>query len=164
MKVGLCDIHAVCEHTLHIDFWIPEPIFKKLGMYTVGSKPIWACFINPSLQSVCLYVYPLIIARQRFGKTLPLRRIHMQQMKNCWRNHFLCGPYRTKGKYVIGSSQNLLFFYSEGNAVHWQNGRWDASCKSRGCLGPKWLFPQFFQLILRILLVMNVTNKLYFFR
>jgi hypothetical protein len=27
-----------------------------------------AYFINPSLQSVCLYVYPLLVARQRLGK------------------------------------------------------------------------------------------------
>jgi hypothetical protein len=27
-----------------------------------------AYFINPSHKSVCLYVYPLIIARQRLGK------------------------------------------------------------------------------------------------
>jgi hypothetical protein len=29
-----------------------------------------AYFINPSHQSVCLYVYPLIVARQRLGKNV----------------------------------------------------------------------------------------------
>jgi hypothetical protein len=36
-------------------------------------------FINPSQQSVCLYVYPLIVARQRLGKTVTAGRIYTQQ-------------------------------------------------------------------------------------
>jgi hypothetical protein len=32
---------------------------KKLGVYIMAPEPIsMACFINPSRQSVCLYVYP----------------------------------------------------------------------------------------------------------
>jgi hypothetical protein len=39
----------------------------------MASEPISATyFINPSHQSVCLYVYPLIVARQRFGKHVPV--------------------------------------------------------------------------------------------
>jgi hypothetical protein len=42
-----------------INFWIPEPIFMKLGMYIMAPEPIsTAYYINPSHQSVCLYVYP----------------------------------------------------------------------------------------------------------
>jgi hypothetical protein len=38
-------------------------------MYTVAPKPIsTAFFINPSHQSVYLYVYSHIVARQRLGK------------------------------------------------------------------------------------------------
>jgi hypothetical protein len=38
-----------------INFRIPEPVFMKL----VAPEPISsAYFINPSRQSVCLYVYP----------------------------------------------------------------------------------------------------------
>jgi hypothetical protein len=34
---------------------MPEPIFKKLGMYIMAPDPISTpCFINPSHQSVCL--------------------------------------------------------------------------------------------------------------
>jgi hypothetical protein len=128
----------------HINFWIPELNFKKLNMYTAAPGPIWVCVINPSDQSVCLYVYPLIVATKRFGKTLPRQRMHMQQTKNCRRRRFLCGPYRIKGKYVINSFQNLSFFYSDGTAVLWQTGRLDASCRSWGYLGSKWLFHQFF--------------------
>jgi hypothetical protein len=46
---------------------VPEPIFMKFGM---APEPIsTACFINPSHQSVCLYVNPPIVVRQRLGKT-----------------------------------------------------------------------------------------------
>jgi hypothetical protein len=41
----------------------------KLGMYIMAPEPIsTAYFINPSHQSVCLFVYPLIVARQRPSK------------------------------------------------------------------------------------------------
>jgi hypothetical protein len=61
---------------------MPEPIFTKLGMYTTVNEPTsTAYFINPFHQSVCLYVYPPIVAkqhirknpivaRQRFGKNV----------------------------------------------------------------------------------------------
>jgi hypothetical protein len=46
-----------------------EPIFINLGMYIMAPKPIsTAYFINPSHQSMCLYVYPSMIVRQRLGK------------------------------------------------------------------------------------------------
>jgi hypothetical protein len=48
-----------------------EPIFMKLGMYIMAPEPIpTAYFINPSHQSVCLYVYPPIVAKQRLGKNV----------------------------------------------------------------------------------------------
>jgi hypothetical protein len=48
---------------------MPELIFMNLGMYIMTSEPIsMAYFINPSHHSVRLYVYPLIVARQRLGK------------------------------------------------------------------------------------------------
>jgi hypothetical protein len=48
---------------------MPDPIFMKLGMYIMTPGLISAAyFINPSHQSVCLYAYPLIVARQRLGK------------------------------------------------------------------------------------------------
>jgi hypothetical protein len=41
----------------------------KLGMYNMAPEPISAAYlINPSHQSVCLYLYPHIIIRQRLGK------------------------------------------------------------------------------------------------
>jgi hypothetical protein len=58
-----------------INFWTPEPIFIKFGMYVLALEPISAAhFINPSHQSPCLYVYPLIVARQVLGKHVPAAR------------------------------------------------------------------------------------------
>jgi hypothetical protein len=38
-------------------------------MYIMAPEPVsTAYYINPSHQSVCIYVYPLIVARQRLGK------------------------------------------------------------------------------------------------
>jgi hypothetical protein len=45
------------------------PVFMKLGMYIIAPEHIsTAYFINPSHQSVCLYVYPPIVARLQLGK------------------------------------------------------------------------------------------------
>jgi hypothetical protein len=55
---------SVCVYVPHIKFWMPELIFMKLGMYAMAPEPILtAYFINPAHQSVCLYVYPPIVAR-----------------------------------------------------------------------------------------------------
>jgi hypothetical protein len=66
-----CRLHVCgCESPL-INFWMREPIFMKLGMYIIAPEPIsTAYFINPSHQSVCLYVYPLIVAKQRLGRRI----------------------------------------------------------------------------------------------
>jgi hypothetical protein len=50
---------------------MPETIFMKLHMNIMASKPLsTAYFINPSHQSVCLYVYATLVARQRLGKNV----------------------------------------------------------------------------------------------
>jgi hypothetical protein len=50
---------------------MPQPIFKKLGVYIMAPEPIsTAYFINPSLQSLCQYMYPHIVARQQLGKNI----------------------------------------------------------------------------------------------
>jgi hypothetical protein len=41
---------------------MPEPISAKLGMYIMVPEPISTAYsINPSNQSVCLYVYPRLL-------------------------------------------------------------------------------------------------------
>jgi hypothetical protein len=44
--------------------WMPELIFMKISMCIMAPEHISAAyFINPSHQSVCLHVYPAIVAR-----------------------------------------------------------------------------------------------------
>jgi hypothetical protein len=48
-----------------------ESIFMELTMYIMATEPISAAyFINLSHQSVYLYVYPPIVARQWLGKNV----------------------------------------------------------------------------------------------
>jgi hypothetical protein len=47
----------------------------KLGMYIMATEPISTAYlINPSHQSVCLYVHPppRIVAKQRLGRNIPV--------------------------------------------------------------------------------------------
>jgi hypothetical protein len=45
----------------------------KLGTYITAPEPISTPYLkNPSHQSVCLYVYPSIVARQRLCKNPPV--------------------------------------------------------------------------------------------
>jgi hypothetical protein len=54
-----------------ISFQMRAPVFMKLGMHITAPEPIsTAYFINPSHQSVCLYVYPHTVARQQLGKNV----------------------------------------------------------------------------------------------
>lgn len=60
-KVGSCDLHPVCvlvpPPPPPINFKMAEPIFIKLYMYFMATEPISVVYcINPSTQSVCLYV------------------------------------------------------------------------------------------------------------
>jgi hypothetical protein len=50
---------------------MPEPVFRKLGIDIMATEPIsLAYFLNPSHQSVCLYINSLIIARQGLSKNI----------------------------------------------------------------------------------------------
>jgi hypothetical protein len=56
---------CVYAPTPKINFYVPEIIFMKHGMYIKEPEPISAAyFINLSHQSVCLYVYPPLLDRQ----------------------------------------------------------------------------------------------------
>jgi hypothetical protein len=56
MEVGLFNLHAICDP--HINFWLPEPIFMKLGMYIMSPETIFMAYIiNPSLQCLWVYMY-----------------------------------------------------------------------------------------------------------
>jgi hypothetical protein len=71
LKLRLFDLDAVCM-SVHSSYqlWMPEPIFVKLPMYIMALEPIsTAHFITPPPpnQSVCLYVYLPIVAREFLG-------------------------------------------------------------------------------------------------
>jgi uncharacterized protein (DUF486 family) len=58
-----------CLCILPTNFLVPKPIFMELCMYIKAPDPISTSYlINTSYQAACLYVYPLIVARQRLGK------------------------------------------------------------------------------------------------
>jgi hypothetical protein len=54
-----------------INFRMPEPVFMKLGMYIMAPEHIsMVYFINPSHQTVCLYVYITNVARQQLSRNI----------------------------------------------------------------------------------------------
>jgi hypothetical protein len=73
---------CVCVYHPPINFWMPEPVFMKLGMYIMAREPILtAYFINASHQSVCLYMcIPLSLLGNGSVKTLPRQRIHNRKI------------------------------------------------------------------------------------
>jgi hypothetical protein len=88
IEVGFCDLHSVCVFlylcvcvslTPTSNFRMPEPVVMKLGVYIIASEPIsTAYFINPSHQSVCLYVYsPLSLLGNGSVNTFPLYSIRV---------------------------------------------------------------------------------------
>jgi hypothetical protein len=82
-----------------------EPIFMKLGMYVMVPKPISTVyFINLSHQSVCLYVYLAIVARQRLGKNVTAATI--EEMLDA---SFSVRSMTYQTKQAFSSFQNFLF-------------------------------------------------------
>jgi hypothetical protein len=89
----------------------------KLGTYIMASEPIsMTYFINPSHQSMCLYVYSPIVARQWLGKLLKRQRTHTWK-NNFWRCWFLYGPCHIKRQLTIISSQNYSRVEAESNTA-----------------------------------------------
>jgi hypothetical protein len=66
----------------------------------------WAYIINSSHH--CVYVYPLVVVRLRFGKIVTLATNAYETGENCWTRHFLNGPRRVTRKRAIGSCRNRL--------------------------------------------------------
>jgi hypothetical protein len=59
----------------------PEPVFMKLGMYVMAPEPISTAYvINPSQQSVCLYVYLLSLLGNDSVGMLTRQQIHTQNL------------------------------------------------------------------------------------
>jgi hypothetical protein len=95
-----------------INFLKAEPIFIQLGMYIVAPEPIsTAHFINPSHQSVCLYVYLPTVAWQRLDKIFSASMNKQATLKELLNTSFCARSMQYEGKYGISSSQNF-FLYS----------------------------------------------------
>jgi hypothetical protein len=68
IKIGIWDhaVHVSVNYSVPINFWMPEPICRKLGMYIVAPEPISTTFfINPSHRSVSVFIYFIFL---RYGK------------------------------------------------------------------------------------------------
>jgi hypothetical protein len=93
-----------------IQLSMAEPVFMKLSIYTiVAREPISTAYIiNPSHQSLCLYVYPLIVARQQLGINffvLSQSRHHNYQNLKTKLNSELLYDWRfTAKQFVLASS------------------------------------------------------------
>jgi hypothetical protein len=88
---------CVCESP-PINFWMPEPIFMKVGMYVMAHEPISAVhFINPSRQYVC----SPIIATQRLSKNVtvamdtPATIEELLDTFSVWLNRYCCNSLLT---------------------------------------------------------------------
>jgi hypothetical protein len=80
----------------------------KLGMYIMTPEPIsTAYFINPSHESLCLYVYPPIVASQLLGKNITVATNAQATIEEWLNALFLCGPRHIKEKQAISSSRNF---------------------------------------------------------
>jgi hypothetical protein len=70
MRSPWCLYVCVCAPS-PVNLLMIEPVFMKLGMYIMTPEPISiAYFVNFYHQSVCLYVYSLIVAMPRLGKNV----------------------------------------------------------------------------------------------
>jgi hypothetical protein len=60
---------SACPFIPHINFWIYEPIFMKLGIYIMAPEPNGV--LHKSLPSFCASVrVSFIVAMQRLGKNV----------------------------------------------------------------------------------------------
>jgi hypothetical protein len=101
IKICLCDLHPVRLCIPSVRFRISESIFMKPGVYIIAFETTsMKYFINPSLQSVCLYVYPPIQLLDNSSVYMfQCQRTH-EINKNHWTHRFPCGPCRIKGEAV----------------------------------------------------------------
>jgi hypothetical protein len=90
---------------------MPEPIFIKLGIYMIASEPISTAYvISLSHQSVCLYVHPPIVGRQRLGKNVTAATRTRAIIEKLLDASFSMLSVRYQRKVGDCSSQNFLFF------------------------------------------------------
>jgi hypothetical protein len=87
-----------------------ESIFVKLDIYVMATEPIsTSYFINPSHSPVSICVSP-IVARQRLGKDVTAATNTHATIEEMLDASFSTRSVSYQRKYVIGSSQNFLFY------------------------------------------------------
>jgi hypothetical protein len=92
-----------------INFQMAELISIQLCMCIMAPELIsTAYFMNPSHQSVCLYVYPSIVARQWLGRnvtTVANTDVPIEELLDA---SFSMWSVSYQGEQAISSSQNFL--------------------------------------------------------
>jgi hypothetical protein len=128
LKVGLCDLYALCvSHPTN--YWMVEAIFIKLGMCIVAPERISKTyFINPSHQSVCLCMTHIVakqrlsenpcIVAQRLGENVTAAVNTNATIEDLLGASFLYGPCRIKESRRLVLPRGSCF--NRRHAVRWK--------------------------------------------
>jgi uncharacterized protein (DUF486 family) len=91
---------------------MPEPVFMKLGMYIMAPELFsTAYFINLSHWPVCLYVYTIIVDRQRLGNKVSATTNTHATIEELLDTSFYTLSVSYKRKVADKFFQELLFFF-----------------------------------------------------
>jgi hypothetical protein len=89
-----------------------QPIFTKRRMYIIGAWAHLNGVLTKYLPSVCMYVYPSVVARQRLGKNVTAATNTHAPIEELLDASFSIRSMSCQRKVEISSSQNLLQFYA----------------------------------------------------
>jgi hypothetical protein len=103
---------------------MPEPICMKPGMYVMAPEPIsTAYFINPSQQSVCMYVYFRVSLLDNGSvETLQRKRIHTLRLAVSRNVLSLLFNPECGGTAFLRNAGNFIPDYTEDSILQDQNG------------------------------------------
>jgi hypothetical protein len=145
---------CLCVRVSHLmNFWMPELIFMRPGIYIMAPEPIsMAYFFSPSDRSVCLYLYPLLVARcrlgknpsivakQRLGKNITAATNTQATIEELLGASFLCGPCRIKeSKRSVLPRSSCLFIKYHAKALISTLKLFSFSCFFKNCMESNFL-------------------------
>jgi hypothetical protein len=97
IEVRLWDHLALCVYRPPINFWIPEPIFIKFGMYIMAPEHISkAYFIVPPISLCVCMCIPYVVVRQRPDRHVTCSRGNEELLEAS----SLYGPCCTKKEFM----------------------------------------------------------------